>query len=429
MSVTPFPSPRCWRSGLVGAALLLLLAACSREGQTISGPLSQRGYLWQRSWNPSVEAALVEARKHLNGIILLGAQINWNGDTPQVVWANIDWEKLRTEDPHCSLAVRVTSPAHFSPDEFADIVAQTGNALLRVARTHNVQPQEFQLDFDCAQKNLGGYRAALPKVRTQVAPTPLCITTLPSWLDEPDFRWLIHEVDGYVLQVHSVPLSPGKTVAVCDPEAARRWVQKAAALGIPFSVALPTYRVTAGYRPDGHLIAVAMDAVQPAWPPDTRVLEYSTDPNAMSQLVNDWNRRRPRELRELIWYRLPVATDTRNWRWPTLAAVMSGRRPRERFDIACSSGNPADLTIFNVGETDDEIRGTVGVELPNEKLIAADALAGWQLKTQASLTLFAVADGHHLRLPPGASRKIGWVRYNGATPPVFSYRDATEIVR
>ncbi|HEY2713445.1 MAG TPA: DUF3142 domain-containing protein [Chthoniobacterales bacterium] len=429
MSVAPFLSPRCWRRSLVNATLLFLLAACSREEPTISGPLSQRGYLWQRNWNPSVEAALAEARPPLNGIILLGAQINWSGKAPQIAWTNIDWEKLRTTGPHYSLAVRVTPPAHFSPEEFAAIVAQTGKALLRAARTHNVQLQEFQLDFDCAQKNLASYRTAVSNIRTQLAPIPLVVTTLPSWLDEPDFRGLIHEVDGYVLQVHSVPLSPGKTAAVCDPEAARRWVKRAAAFGIPFSVALPTYRVTAGYRADGHLIAVAMDAVQPAWPPDTRVLEYSTDPNAMADLVNEWNRQRPRELRELIWYRLPVATDTRNWRWPTLTAVMAGRRPHVHFDIACSGGNPADLTIFNAGETDDEIRGTIGAELPNEKLIAADALAGWKLKTQSALTLFAVAEGHHLRLPPGASRKIGWVRYNGATPPTFTYRDATEVVR
>ncbi len=80
MSVAPTPT------------LSLLLAACSHEGPTISGSLSQRGYLWQRSSNPWVEVALAEARQLLNGIILLGAQINRRGDAPQIVWAGL-WVK------------------------------------------------------------------------------------------------------------------------------------------------------------------------------------------------------------------------------------------------------------------------------------------------------------------------------------------------
>ena len=97
---------------------------------------------------------------------------------------------------------------------------------------------------------------------------------------------------------------------------------------MPFSVALPTYRCTAGYAPNGKLLSVAMDSVQPSWPPGTRILEFGADADKIAALVHEWQESRPLQLRELIWYRVPIATDTRNWRWPTLAAVMAGRFPK-----------------------------------------------------------------------------------------------------
>jgi hypothetical protein len=49
----------------------------------------------------------------------------------------------------------------------------------------------------------------------------------------------------------------------------------------------------------------------------------------------------------IIWYRVPIATDTRNWRWPTLSAVMSGRLPEHKLNILQEGENPVDLSIFN----------------------------------------------------------------------------------
>ncbi|MGH7939227.1 MAG: hypothetical protein ACREFG_12045 [Chthoniobacterales bacterium] len=74
----------------------------------LSGSLPQRGCLWQRNWTPAVDNALVEAKQHLGRVILLGAEIEWSGETPRVVRADIDWEQVRKiEDGRCSLALRV----------------------------------------------------------------------------------------------------------------------------------------------------------------------------------------------------------------------------------------------------------------------------------------------------------------------------------
>ena len=128
------------------------------------------------------------------------------------------------------------------------------------------------------------------------------------------------------MQVHSVPTKreSGRT-ELFDPELARAWVAKAAKLGRPFSVALPTYRCVAGYDETGKLLGVYMDSVAPKWPAGTTTLEFSADADAIADVVKAWQQKRPPELQELLWYRAPVASDARNWRWPTLAAVMAGQ--------------------------------------------------------------------------------------------------------
>jgi hypothetical protein len=85
-----------------------------------------------------------------------------------------------------------------------------------------------------------------------IQPMKFVITTLPARLDEPEFPTLLHEVDGYVLQVHSVPtLQESGRAVLCDTALARKWVGKAANLKLPFSVALPTYRCLAAYDSGG----------------------------------------------------------------------------------------------------------------------------------------------------------------------------------
>jgi hypothetical protein len=397
----------------------------------VSGALPQRGYLWQRDWTPAVDNALVEAKQHFGGVVLLGAEIEWSGQTPRVVRANIDWEEVRrTEHGRCSLALRV-APFAF-PKEGAPrlrAIESVARSLVAEADAHHVAVQEFQLDYDCAQRNLGAYRAWLQQLRSAIHPVRFVITTLPSWLDESEFAALVREVDGYVLQVHSVPLGGARGGALCDPKRARQWVLQAARLRRPFSVALPTYRCTAGYDQSGRLIGIAMDSVQPAWPPNTRVLEYSANANALADLVHDWQRERPAEMCELHWYRIPVATDTRNWRWPTLVAVMSGRRPEPRFAILRDGANPIDLSLVNEGETDEDLQASVVASWSTDELVAADALAGWQVEAQPRRAVFTVATGHHLRLPPGARRRIGWLRDRGMLSPTLTYENETAALR
>ncbi|MGH7939226.1 MAG: DUF3142 domain-containing protein, partial [Bryobacteraceae bacterium] len=97
-------------------------------------------------------------------------------------------------------------------------IESVARSLVAEADAHHVALQEFQLDYDCAQRNLGAYRAWLQQLRSAIQPARFVITALPSWLDEPEFATLARGVDGYVLQVHSVPLGGARGGALCDPQ-------------------------------------------------------------------------------------------------------------------------------------------------------------------------------------------------------------------
>jgi len=232
-------------------AMLLCLtglapAGCNHTSSTTSATLPQRGYLWQRDWTPAVLASLTEANKRMDGVIVLGAEIIWNGSKSNVVSSSINWQSLK-ERRMPSVALRVAS--HPKPDGTSiPVILSAAKSLCDQVSAHGLRLTEFQLDYDCPQKDLSSYRAWLPQVREVVRPIPFTITSLPAWLDEPEFDGLIQEVDGYVLQVHSVPTSSvAANATLCDTQLARQWIAKAATHRKTFAVALPSYRCSAGY--------------------------------------------------------------------------------------------------------------------------------------------------------------------------------------
>jgi len=367
----------------------------------------------------------------MNGVVLLGAEIRFSGKKPEIIKPSIDWEAVHREAQQCSLALRVAPFAGpFRADDApARVIIDTAKQLLDDARTHDVKIEEFQFDFDCAQKKLASYQTWLSMLRPIVHPSRFVITVLPAWLDEPEFPSLVGDTDGYVLQVHSVPISAGGSATLCDSKLAWESVARGGKLGMPFSVALPTYRCAAGYAPDGKLLSVAMDSVQPSWPPGTQILEFGADADKIAVLVNEWRKTRPQQFRDLIWYRVPVATDARNWRWPTLAAVMAGRRPKHQLGVRQEGVNPVDLSIVNAGEADEQLSLNVIARWSEAGLEASDALPGWSVRSENGLAVFNSVPQNRFRLPPGATHKIGWLRFDQPANLQIKFSNQSEPLR
>jgi hypothetical protein len=144
-------------------------------------------------------------------------------------------------------------------------------------------------------------------------------------------------------------------------------------------------------------------------------LEFGADADEIAALVHEWQKARPPQLREFIWYRVPIATDTRNWRWPTLAAVMAGRPPKHQLSVRQEGANPIDLSIVNAGEADEQLNVNVTAKWSKADLEACDALSGWRVRSENSRAVFSSVAQSGFRLPPGATRKIGWLRFDQST--------------
>lgn len=400
---------------LLSLAFLALLVGACRKAPHDSAPLPQRAYVWQREWTPAIATAVREAAPSLSGFVVLGADIAWKDGKARVLRPTVDWEALREGGTPVGIAMRIDPSAAVASD--TTLFADTARALVAEVKSRGVACAEFQVDFDSPDRKLSQYRSWLRGIREAVSPVRLVITALPAWLDEREFARLAGEVDGYVLQVHSVQTrAQGTPVALCDPARAQRWVMQAAKIGHPFVVSLPTYSALVGYAPDGRLLGMALDGVQPSWPAGTRVVEFSPDPADLARLVAGWRNLHPTAMRGIIWYRLPVSGVARNWRWPTFAAVIAGREPTRHLEILAEGASPVDLRLANHGEAEEPLNLTVVARWNGPPPIAVEALRGWSATRTAQEVRFVRTAISVPRLLPGSRRDIGWLRFAEATP-------------
>ena len=143
-----------------------------------------------------------------------------------------------------------------------------------------------------------------------------------------------------------------------------------------------------------------------------RLREVPADPLELAQLVQLWSTNRPAPLRGVIWYRLPVAGDNLNWRWPTLGAIMAGRLPRESYRAEPHRVEPGlvEISLVNGGELDISSRLAVRVRWQNTRLVAGDGLRGFALVEGGSSTVTFQTRTEPCRVPAGEKQVIGWLR-------------------
>src|SRR6187399_1651203 len=89
------------------ALFLLSCLFCGACQRPVSGPMPQRGYLWQREWTPAVEKAFAEAQDRLDGVIILGGEITWQEAPPHFLRSSIRWDAVAQSAKPIGLAVRV----------------------------------------------------------------------------------------------------------------------------------------------------------------------------------------------------------------------------------------------------------------------------------------------------------------------------------
>jgi hypothetical protein len=402
----------------VGGAILFVPA--NRVPRS-SGPLACEAYVWQRRWGEETGRAVREHGPALARLVVLVAEVGWQGGRRQVARTALDHAALASTGKPVGLALRIGPyPGPSGPGdapETTEFLAALAAGLLQEAAGCGLRTAELQVDFDCAASKLDGYRVWVEAIRDRIAPAPLTITVLPSWLDRRGFGRLVAAAAGFVLQVHSLerPAAPGAPLVLCDPASAARWVERAARFGAPFRVALPTYGYRVAFAADGKLLCLSAEGEEPLWPEGAAVREARADPAALAGLVALWTRDRPANLAAAIWYRLPVGSDVLNWRWTTLAAVMAGREPRRALAVEARRPERCllEVDLVNGGEEDLALERAVSVRWKGASLLAGDVVSGmeWIDAGPGEVLLRPAAGPTRGRIFPGERRPVGWLRF------------------
>jgi len=380
-------------------------------------------------------------------IVPLKAEISWKDNKPQLTRVSVDYATLAATSRPIGVALRIGPYAgpfarssfdrtnglrndfkapetanasneaiHTQGESVTDYICNAAASIVAEARSKHIELSELQIDFDCAESKLDGYRIWIEAIQHRVAPLPVTITALPSWLDSRAFKRLAGIATNYVLQVHSVarPKNLLAPFTLCDPRVAKRAVERAGRIGVPFRVALPTYGYMLAFDSAGTFLGLSAEGPRPNWPANARLREVSSNPIELSALVREWTDSRPKAMRGIIWYRLPVIADRFNWRWQTLGAILAGRLPQEKVRAAAQRAGTGLVEVLLINEGDLDISSPLAVEVrwSNARLVAGEASRELTLsKTSGSIAKFQSQSGS-TRLRAGETLKAGWLRFD-----------------
>ncbi len=395
---------------------LVVLTAASAAAFT------QEVYVWQRQTSPALTQALDVERELASGFDVLAAEIAWSGGQPQVFRPAQDYPHLAKLGRPVGLVLRIGAyPGPFKADDgAAKYITSVAATLLAEARAAGLAPSELQIDFDCAEAKLDGYRVWLSALRPVVGKTPLVFTALPVWLKhEAEFAALAKAADGFVLQVHSLekPANPEVPFTLCDPVAARVWAAQAGKVGVPFRIALPTYGYLVAFDTTGKFIGLAAEGRPSDWPASTEVRAVHSDAIALAQLEQSWAKSPPPHCAGVIWFRLPVEGDKLNWDWATLQVMLRGETPVSKFTLAVEWPEPglAEISLINSGTTTEPPPAQAELRWPAGTLpLAADGLGGFRLdlkNSEGQGIILNAGVSPEVSLAPGRRLKIGWLRF------------------
>ena len=405
-------------------SFILSISACSNEPPQTSEPLTRGLYVWQRQWNEDVRESITktgQSSPSIQSLIVLAAEISFENGIPKTIKCDLDHQILLDSGVPIGLALRIGpySGPFESDDEVATLISELSREIVTESLEHGIPVSELQIDFDCPDSKLDGYRVWINAIREKIDPVSVTITALPSWLYQKGFDKLVKSTDGFVLQVHSLeaPESPDSEFTLCDTERSMEWIDLAAKSGVPFRVALPTYGYVLAFDKDGKFIGLSAEGPSLDWPDDVQLRTVRSDPVDLADFVGRLETDHPALLSGIIWYRMPVEGDRLNWTWPTLLVVMDGRKPAPMLKVEALQTSPGliDIRLTNNGDLPESGDIEVDISWENAHLIAFDMLRGVRVNETADNGMRIVRqssdDISGDPVMPGQSVIIGWLRF------------------
>ena len=350
------------KSAATTALVMCLLVAPGCGAPPPIVPQEDALYIWQRVWNDDTRESVTKGADAADHLMVLAME----AETAPI---QVDWSVLATTEQPITLVFRYPRLAA-DPSQVDRVASDISNALDR-ARASGLNPLGVQLDFDSPTSKLPQYAALLKALRPQLDDhLELSITTLPTWLGSPDFAPLVKLLDYFVLQVHSFdpPQSIKSPLILCDTAKLDGYVSEASAA-------------------EGQFAGLSAEGPGPStWPPGYQTREVRAVPADLASAVARLRAAPPDWYRGNLWFRMPVASDTRNWNWSTLRAVMEGRAPSVEYAIEVRHPDPglAEIWITNLGEDAGSRTVTIHLEVPREKTLAWDGINGFRAPSPAS---------------------------------------------
>ncbi len=403
-------------------AVLLGCSATPAPAPRAHGVLPQSAYIWQRQWSDAVTDAVLQSSKpqtHAVGLWPLAAELSCERGRLRSQSVPVDYQALGEATTDIAVVIRIgpcPSATMLSPKVTQSLTEHVTQALAR-ARRAGLEPREIQVDFDATVAQLDAYTRWIEALRPAVQPTPITITALPAWLGNAALAPLLAATDGWVLQVHGLapPTDIDHPMAIFDVDAASTWIERAAELGQPFRVSLPTYGYVAAFDDVGTFVGLAAEQAPTTWPSGITVVASRSDPRAVAGLVRAVTLERPAELIGLAWFRLPVVGDRLAWSMPTWRAVTRGEVPPSvaRAHVRAIAPGLAEIDVVNPGPIDHVLDRGVHVRWSAAPPVAADGLHGFAWRSANDEGHLVPDDPSAAIVPAGQRRTIGWIRMEG----------------
>jgi len=416
---------------LGGLALITVIVFVSKPAPSChsSGPMLEDIYVWQRQWDGKVQQSLKDHGHTFHRILALHTEVSWSDKNKPVSHVPLDFDSLRHVSSGIGLVLRLGpyKGRYQENDSTVEWLIHMGRSMIAEAQANQMKVSELQIDFDCAESKLSGYLIWLQAIRRAIAPTPLTITALPSWMNQKEFETLIKNVDAYVLQVHSVtpPKSTDHKIDLCPTDAARRAVDIAGSFDVPFRVALPTYGYLVAFDSNGNYVGLSAETLPSDWPMDSSVEEAWSDPNSIAGLVSGWKQQRPCSMQGLIWFRMPIEGERMNWPWQTFNTVRKGNIPEPNLLIEVDETSDGLMEVFlnNQGDAMAFTPPELIISWENAEFQAGDGLQKFDLlkSSQNKVILKYQPGSKNFRIKPNHRLPIAWFRLNQKVEVKFKF--------
>ncbi|MEN8126768.1 MAG: DUF3142 domain-containing protein [Planctomycetota bacterium] len=387
-----------------------------------TGPLPHECYVWQRVWSEDLRAAIGRAESDLKGLTVLAAEIDVRPGRQQQQIMPVDYSFLSTVSQSVGIAIRINpySGPFDTEAPAAQTIRKVIKTVLEKAATAGFEPVEIQIDYDCAESKLAGYRTWIRSLKKSFSEHPIIITALPSWMKHRRFKKLVQSCDGYILQVHSLerPKTVDDAITLCDPERAVKWTRQADRLGVPFRLALPTYGYLVSFDEEGAFVSLSAEGSLPKRSGKMQIKTVLSDSKKILAMIQEIQTISPKNLSGVIWFRLPIAGDQLNWQWHTLQRLVQNQPLTEQVEVLLEWPQPnlAEVYLVNSGDVDVTDVLMVQLEFAGECL-AADGVQGYSVQEDPKGRLLIHCENRlpyqHLRSQEKIN--IAWCRFDKET--------------